>query len=206
MGRLTVFVLVLGLPAWAQPGPTAQKFLANVKGWTGSLDIHGTGSGTIAGPAGGTAQYKTDMHTSGILTLDSFNALTNSWVGTLNGTIVISEQSIVSFVCTTTSTFTANTSAQSDGLGKPLTWKGGTGVAIVQNFVQAARPPTGSLPEARRPAPDSWIRALFPFRARAAARVPAVLRSGLSISKRPCRRPRRSATGFPSTPSSAARA
>jgi hypothetical protein len=38
MGRLTVFVLVLGLPAWAQPGPMAQKFLANVKGWTGSLD------------------------------------------------------------------------------------------------------------------------------------------------------------------------
>src|SRR6476660_1104741 len=99
MGKLTVFVLLLGLPAWAQPGPTAQKFLANVKGWTGSLDIHGTGSGTVAGPAGGTAQYKTDMHTSGILTLDSFNASTGSWVGALNGAIVISEQSIVTLGC-----------------------------------------------------------------------------------------------------------
>ena len=114
--------LVLGLPASAQFGPRQTDFLKAVKGFTGSLDIHGVGSGSVAGPVGST-DYTSDQHVSGTLSLTAFDSLTASWVGSLNGTITIKEQSVTSIAgCTITTTYAASTSAQTDFRGAPITW------------------------------------------------------------------------------------
>ncbi len=108
--------------AVAQFGPRQTDFLKAVKGFTGTLDIHGTGSGTVSAQIG-SMQYTSDQHVTGTLNLTSYDPLTASWIGTLNGTITIQEKSIASIAaCTVTTTYTANTSAQTDFRGQPIVW------------------------------------------------------------------------------------
>lgn len=107
-------------PAWAQFGPQQVQFKNSVTALNGTIDIHGVASGTVAGPAGGTATYTSDQHVSGTLKLNQYDSLTGALTGTLDGTVTISEKSVVNFVCTITSTLTASTSAASDFRGAPL--------------------------------------------------------------------------------------
>jgi hypothetical protein len=118
--RVAAWITLLACPAWAQFGPNQTRFRDSVSAFSGSLDIHGTGSGTVPGPAGGTATYTSDQHVSGTLNLDTYNPLTGAWVGTLNGTITVSETSVIVFGCTINNTYTASTTAQTDFLGQPL--------------------------------------------------------------------------------------
>jgi Putative binding domain, N-terminal len=111
---------ILACPVWAQFGTNQTLFRNHVATLTGTLDVHGVGSGTVSGPAGSSAVYKTDQHISGVLKLDQYNLLTGALTGTLDGTITISETSDVSSACTVHNTFAAGTSAQSDFQGQPL--------------------------------------------------------------------------------------
>jgi hypothetical protein len=111
---------LLACPGLAQFGPNQTRFRNAVTAFNGTLDIHGTASGTASGPAGATATYTTDQHVSGTLTLDSYNPLTGAWVGTLDGTITVTETSVIAFACTITNTYTASTTGQTDFLGQPL--------------------------------------------------------------------------------------
>ncbi len=124
LGRCIVAFAVwafLALPAIAQFGPHQTDFRTSVASWTGTLDIHGVGSGTVSGPVAG-MNYTTDQHVTGALVLDHFNSLTYAWIGTLTGKITISEKSVLSFGCKVTNTYTADTSAQVDFRGAPLVW------------------------------------------------------------------------------------
>lgn len=113
---------VLAGPAMAQFSARQTDFLKTVKGFTGSLDIHGVGEGSAVGPLG-TTTFTSDQHVVGTLNLTSFDSLTASWVGSLNGTITIQEKSVLSIPgCTETITYSASTSAQTDFRGAPITW------------------------------------------------------------------------------------
>ena len=114
--------MVLASPAAAQFGPTQTLFRNAVKGWAGTLDVHGVGSGTVTSPAGASTQYTSDQHLSGNLTLNQYNPLTGAWFGTLDGSITITESSVIIFVCDITNTYSVTTSAQSDFRGQPLTF------------------------------------------------------------------------------------
>jgi hypothetical protein len=120
MFRALVWLLVLASPARAQFGPKQTLFRNSVQAWNGSLDVHGVASGTITGPTGATTQYNIDQHVSGTLKLDQYNPLIGGWTGTLDGTITITESSILTFACTVTNTLTASSSAATDFLGQPL--------------------------------------------------------------------------------------
>jgi uncharacterized protein (TIGR03437 family) len=111
--------IVLACPALAQFGPKQTLFRNSVLGWTGTLDVHGVASGQVTGPAA-TQSYKTDQHFSGLLKDYTYNPLTGAWVGTLDGTITVTETSTITFACTITNTYTVSTSAQTDSNGKPL--------------------------------------------------------------------------------------
>lgn len=115
-------LLVLACPVWAQFGPNQTQFRNHVSTMTGTLDVHGVATGTAASPGGGTAQYKTDQHLSGILKLDHYDSLTGALVGTLDGTITISESNTITFGCTINNTWSVSTSAQKDFRGQPLTF------------------------------------------------------------------------------------
>ncbi len=116
-----VVCLWMAWPARAQFGPKQTAFRNAVKGLTGTLDIHGVGSGTVTGPAG-TIQYTTDQHVKGTLNLDHLDPLTQAYAGTLTGTITINEQSILTAGCTITNTYSASTTAQTDFRGAALEW------------------------------------------------------------------------------------
>ncbi|MBS1856985.1 MAG: hypothetical protein JST11_16570, partial [Acidobacteria bacterium] len=118
--RVAALTALLASPAGAQFGPAQVRFRDAVKAFSGTLDIHGTASGTASGPAGAVATYTSDQHVSGTLKLDTYNPLTGAWVGTLDGTITVKETSTITFACTITNTYTASTTAQSDFLGQPL--------------------------------------------------------------------------------------
>jgi hypothetical protein len=113
---------VLAGPAMAQFSARQTDFLKTVKGFTGSLDIHGVGEGSVTAAVGST-EFTSDQHVVGTLNLTGFDALTGSWVGSLNGTITIQEKSVTSIAgCAITTTYVASTSAQTDFRGAPITW------------------------------------------------------------------------------------
>ena len=116
-------MFAMAVPSWAQFGTKQTNFRNTVVALNGPLDVHGVGSGTVSS-GGTTITYSSDQHVTGTLKLDTYNTLTGALTGTLNGTITISETSIIDlgFGCTITNTFSASTTAQSDYLGHPLTF------------------------------------------------------------------------------------
>src|SRR5215467_10073667 len=91
--RSAACLAALVYPAIAQFGPTQTLFRNSVASWTGTVDVHGVASGTVAGQAGTTETYTSDQHFSGNLKLDTYNPLTGAWEGTLDGTISVNETS-----------------------------------------------------------------------------------------------------------------
>jgi hypothetical protein len=106
--------------AWGQFGPTQTVFRDSVKGWTGTIDIHGVGSGSVTGQAGFSGTYTADHQIKGTVTLDQYNPNTGAWFGKFAGNIAVSDQSKITGPCTITDAITAQSAGQLDALNKPL--------------------------------------------------------------------------------------